>query len=163
MKKTRKSLAWRGLSLKQRAIPIAAIALSFCAGLGFAVRAYNNRPSMPPVSTPPTTAAGAPEPARGRPQSTRGLEAETIAIRPWGFEPDQIKRPQGRFILRVDNRSGLSEVTLQLDNETGSRLRSKTVPETRLDYREIIDLPPGTYPLPEAGNPDWACRITITP
>ncbi len=91
------------------------------------------------------------------------LQAETIAIRPWGFEPDEITRPQGRFVLRVDNRSGLDEVSLRLDNEAGNSLRAAAVPRSKLDWRDLVELPPGTYSLKEADHPGWVCRIIITP
>src|SRR5205823_417158 len=49
------------------------------------------------------------------------MEVEVIALRPIGFEPDTITRPQGKFLLAVNNLTGLDEVTLQLDAETGAR------------------------------------------
>jgi len=42
------------------------------------------------------------------------VQAELVTILPTGFEPGQITRPRGRFLLLVQNRSGLQEVQLRL-------------------------------------------------
>jgi hypothetical protein len=43
------------------------------------------------------------------------FQAELITTTPAGFEPTEITRPHGRFLLAIDNRSGLEE----RDVETG--------------------------------------------
>ena len=72
-------------------------------------------------------------------------EAELVTITPTGFEPGQINRLQGPFILAVDNRSGLDEVELYLERETGSRTDVQLSRKRKLAWREIIDLPAGRY------------------
>lgn len=96
-------------------------------------------------------------------QSTNRLEAEIVTVTPTGFEPGEITRPQGRFILAVDNRSGLDEVDLYFVRETGVRLNSGLTRKSKLAWREIIDFPPGTYILRAANDESWSCRITLTP
>jgi hypothetical protein len=86
-----------------------------------------------------------------------------ITIRPSGFEPSEITRPAGRFILVVNNRSWLEETDLRLEREGGNRVREVRSRRNKPDWREVVDLPPGQYVLREANNPGWACRITITP
>ena len=88
------------------------------------------------------------------------LEEELITIRPGGFDPVEIVRPKGNFLLAIDNRSGLTEVDLRLDSEFDNRL-SKRVSREELDSRTIVDLNPGTYLLTEAGHPGWVCRFRI--
>lgn len=90
------------------------------------------------------------------------IEAELITIRPTGFEPAEITRAGGRFVLAVDNRSGFEEVDLQLNRETGSRVREALVHRKQLDWSEFVDLPPGRYVLKEVNHPDWLCLITVT-
>lgn len=105
-------------------------------------------------------------PAAARPpaeEKEARVETELVTITPTGFDPAEITRPQGRFILKVDNRGGLEEVTLQLDGLRGGREREVRVRRTALDWRDLLDLRPGAYVLREAGHPGWACRITITP
>jgi hypothetical protein len=92
-----------------------------------------------------------------------GPEAEVVKILPTGFEPRQITRPRGGFLLVLSNRTGLDDVEWRLDREAGGRLHAVRISEGRLVSKQHADLPPGTYVLTEAGHPDWVCRITITP
>ena len=90
------------------------------------------------------------------------LEAELVTITPTGFEPGEISRPQGRFLLAIDNRSGLDEVEMYLERETGARVHSSFTRKGKLAWREVVDLPPGTYILRAAYDEKWRCRITLT-
>lgn len=96
-------------------------------------------------------------------QKSNQVEAEIVTITPTGFEPATIRRPQGRFLLAVDNRSGLSEVPLYWERETGTRLNSTPTRTGKLRWRDIIDFPPGTYILRAANDDSWRCRITLAP
>src|SRR5690349_7111127 len=49
------------------------------------------------------------------------IEAEVITILPSGFQPAQITRPAGKFLLAVENRSGLKSIDFQLDAQSGGR------------------------------------------
>jgi hypothetical protein len=95
-------------------------------------------------------------------QTGSELQAEIITITPRGFEPAEITRPTGRFILMVDNHSELAEVTFRLDQEGGARLYEVAMPQEQAEWSEVIDLQPGTYLLTEAQHADWLSRITIT-
>lgn len=90
-------------------------------------------------------------------------EAELVTITPTGFEPSQITRLQGPFILAVDNRSGLDEVELYLERETGSRTDVQLNRKRKLAWREILDLPSGRYVLRAVDYADWRCTITVRP
>jgi hypothetical protein len=107
-------------------------------------------------------AAVTPAPAQRSDPADR-LETELITITPTGFDPAEITRPQGRVVIEVDNRSGLEEVELRLDRSNGVREKEVRVHRRTLDWSGEVNLHPGTYILGEAGHPDWACRITITP
>lgn len=92
------------------------------------------------------------------------LEVELITITPAGFEPKEISRLKGPFLLAVENRSGLEDVLLRLDRATGGdRLKEVRVNRKKLDWRDQVDLTPGHYVLMEANHPGWTCGITITP
>jgi hypothetical protein len=106
----------------------------------------------PPPPSASRSAAGQEEP-----------EAEVIKLLPTGFEPAQITRPRGKFLLMVKNRAGLEQVEWRLEREAGGRLREVRLSEGRLGSKQYEDLPPGNYLLTEAAHPDWVCRITITP
>lgn len=90
------------------------------------------------------------------------VEAELITVRRDGFEPKEITRPAGQFLLAIDNRSGLEVVTVRLDRQAGARLRDIPVNWKERDWRDLLDLTPGRYVLTEATHPGWVCNITIT-
>lgn len=138
-----------------------------CAATVFVVRAYHGgKPEYAGLASSGSTSAvvqptSFPSTAVGYPQKTERIEAEVITIRPTGFEPREITRPEGLFLLAVENRSGLQTVQLRLDSAAGARVRDVQMPRSKHDWSEGFDLPPGTYVLTEAYHPEWLCSITI--
>jgi hypothetical protein len=124
--------------------------------IAFAVQAsgWFAKPSL-------TKTAGGENQTQNTPTAVR-IETELVTIRRHGFEPQEITRPADPFILAVENRSGLEEVTLRLDRAAGNRLKEVNIPRGKLNWRDAFDLPPGSYVLTEANHPDWVCSITIT-
>src|ERR1051326_4766048 len=96
-------------------------------------------------------------------RNIRDIEAEVITIYYYGFMPREITRPQGSFILMVDDLSGLPGTRLQLNRDSGSPVRQMEIRREEPDWTDELDLEPGQYVLREADHPGWACRITITP
>ena len=90
------------------------------------------------------------------------LQAELITITPTGFEPAELTRPKGRFLLAIDNQSGLDEVEFYFERETGGRVDVPLSRRGKIAWREIVDLTPGTYILRATNDESWRCRITIT-
>ena len=90
------------------------------------------------------------------------VQAELITITPTGFEPAELTRPKGRFLFAIDNRSGLDEVEFYFERETGGRVNVPISRRGKLAWREIVDLPPGTYILRATNDQSWRCRLTIT-
>jgi hypothetical protein len=90
------------------------------------------------------------------------IEAELISIGPNGFEPAEITRPAGRFLLAIQNRSGLAEITLLVNREDSHARFLTPTRKKRQDWRDVIAPPPGRYVLTEANHPEWHCTITIT-
>lgn len=115
----------------------------------------------------PTSAAVAEKPAPASPPQTSSaeerLEGELVVVGVRGFEPAEITRPAGPFLLIVDNRTGLDEVQVRVERVAG-RERLYDVGLSRKDYswNTLLRLPPGDYILTEAGHPDWVCRLTLT-
>ena len=134
---------------------IAAAALT-----AFTVKAQSWRAPHLPAGTTVSWSVAA-NPARAM-QTGSQLQAEIITITPRGFEPLEITRAAGRFILMVDNHSGLQEVTFRLDQENGRRLYEIELPQEQSEWSEVVDLQPGTYLLTEANHVDWLSRLTIT-
>ncbi len=99
-----------------------------------------------------------------RSNSTRNsqpAEVELITLRPAGFEPAEITRPKGAFVLFVDDRSGRENSSLVLQRVNGERLRAVSLQRKKSDWNDVVDLTPGTYVLQDANNPELRCQITI--
>ena len=92
----------------------------------------------------------------------RRLEAELITLHPTGFEPSEITRPPGPFILAFQNRSGLEQLMLRIEKSSGPRVREVQIHWENSDWSDVIELPVGSYTVTEANNPDWVLRLTIT-
>lgn len=95
-------------------------------------------------------------------QNRERVEAELITIEPHGFEPARITRSQGRFLLGIDNRSGLENIQLRLERAEGGRVPALEARNRRLSWREEVDLPPGQYVIRATNQHEWSCLITIT-
>jgi hypothetical protein len=80
-----------------------------------AARAGVNRPA------PKAESAVIAQPQQERQTARLRIESELITITPHGFEPAEITRPRGQFLLTIDNRSGLAASALQLTSEAGPR------------------------------------------
>ena len=89
------------------------------------------------------------------------LEGEVVTLRPSGFQPKQITRPAGPFLLLIENDSQVPSLTLRLSRQVGPQLRAVSVRREERDWSDIVDLPPGNYVVTEASHPAWACHITI--
>ncbi len=92
---------------------------------------------------------------------SENVEAELITILPNGFEPGELVRPAGSFVLMFDNQSGLQPLDLRLERAgmpriTELRLRRKT------DSTTILNLPQGEYQVTEANHPEWSLKLTLT-
>lgn len=100
-----------------------------------------------------------------RNSDARRVEVEILTIQPNGFEPSQITRSSGAFLLAIDNRADVEDLRLRLNRVQNHlpepALLDVTVPRERLNLDEYINLPPGNYALTEANHPDWVCHITI--
>ena len=114
--------------------------------------------SVEQATIAPTTETVAPVIASA--QERERLDSELVTLKPAGFEPAELSRTGGHFVLAVDNQSGLEGLTLRLMREDGAREREVRFGR-RLRWRERVNLPPGNYMLTVAGHPAWACRITI--
>jgi hypothetical protein len=90
------------------------------------------------------------------------VEVEPTTLRTEGFEPARITRPQGRFLLAVDNRSQVPDLVFVLDRVAGIRQVEKRMRGRQLRWRQLLDLSPGDYLLTEANHPAWRCVIRIT-
>jgi hypothetical protein len=95
--------------------------------------------------------------------NSQPAEIELITLRPAGFEPSEITRSKGAFVLVVDDRSGKENSSLELQRVNSERLRTISINRKKSDWHDVFDLAPGTYVLQDARNPDLRCQITILP
>jgi hypothetical protein len=91
----------------------------------------------------------------------RLLESEVVTVSDRGFEPTAITRPQGEFILMIENPNA-QQLNFSLSRESGARLHQIRASREEPNWNEVQDLPPGRYLLTEQSHPEWMCLITIT-
>jgi hypothetical protein len=104
----------------------------------------------------------------GSPPVQEKVEVELITVRRFGFEPAEITRPAGEFILHIDDRSQQQQdLALALSRTQAERPREKLkdvdLKRGQVNWLDRFNLPPGDYLLTEANHPEWQCRITLTP
>jgi uncharacterized cupredoxin-like copper-binding protein len=97
-------------------------------------------------------------------QPQRILETQRITLTPMGFEPAEVTRPAGRFLLAINDRSGQRDSSFVLRRSTGERLREFRPGEThrKHEWREVVNLPPGRYLLSDVENPEHVCHFLLT-
>lgn len=111
-------------------------------------------------SAPPLAAGNAPD----SPQNNRRIEripVEPLTYKAIGFERGEIRRPHGRFLLIIQNRSGVREVRFRLTSEDRQVVREFRVGPRKLDWHDAINLPEGRYTLAAADRPGRRCTIII--
>jgi hypothetical protein len=96
------------------------------------------------------------------PSATR-ITSHILTLRPRGFDPAEVSWPKGKFLLIIDNRTNVNELTLRLDREAGGRIKEIKFKMRKERSAGVLDLNPGNYLLTEANHPGWMCRISITP
>ena len=93
---------------------------------------------------------------------SKPTEVELITLRPAGFEPAEITRPKGPFVLFIDDRSGRENSSLALQRSNGGQRRAIGLQRHKSEWNDVVDLTPGTYVLQDV-NTEWRCQITILP
>lgn len=88
-------------------------------------------------------------------------EVEAVTITPDGFEPQQLERTAGPFVLSVINQSGMDALNIRIETELHGRFREKSLPLITPYWRELIDPPPGRYVITEESHPDWTLTLII--
>jgi hypothetical protein len=144
--------------------------------LGFGVLGVSARGwlgSRPNNSKPPARLGEAllvkPTPTFGpQPNTDKGrivapMEVERVTIKPSGFEPAEIRRPAGPFLLAFTNYSKSAEVSVGVYRNHGQKLHELRGSKGQVRQQQILDLSPGEYVLKEANHPEWNCRILISP
>jgi hypothetical protein len=90
------------------------------------------------------------------------IKVETLTLRPTGFEPGELTRPAGTFLLAIENHSRFVDAAFELVREDGHKLHEMKGSKGQIRYRKLIDLPPGHYLLKEVNHPEWTCEIVLS-
>lgn len=90
-----------------------------------------------------------------------GPEAKAllIAVQPDGFEPAEMDVEEGRYLLVVQNRSGLSDIVVRLEAQDGKKVQEGHT--QRQQWRKRFDLKKGTYRLTVENYPEWSCVLHV--
>jgi hypothetical protein len=95
--------------------------------------------------------------------NSQPTEVELVTLRPAGFEPAEITRAKGPFVLFVDDRSGKDNSSLELKRVNGQRVRAVSLNRGKSEWNDVVELSPGTYVLQDTSNAELRCQITILP
>jgi len=95
-----------------------------------------------------------------------GPSVKLVTLGPGGFEPRELASSKSRFILMIDNLTGLDDILVQLSRSgagsaQGSRVHEVRMRSGRTNWTDSFDLDPGEYVLTEATHPGWDCKITV--
>lgn len=89
------------------------------------------------------------------------LKLVLLALRPEGFETNEMQLEPGEHLFIIGNRTGLSEVAMRLDRQGNGRVAEATVGGRQRDLKKRLRLTQGIYILSANDNPDWTCRIVV--
>ena len=153
------------ISLSSSKKVLLALALSLVIGAAV-LSASRMRPShrwdvsVPPAVPAVVTGLSRDHAPHGQPRQQNNVIVFTLFTP--GFHPAEVTVPKGRYLLAVENQSGLEEIELRLRREAGQSLKEKQTRRGRQVWKEVIDFKPGSYVVTEAGRPEWTCHIIIT-
>jgi hypothetical protein len=84
-----------------------------------------------------------------------------LALRPEGFDTNEMHLEAGEYVFIIGNRTGLREVSIRLDREGKEQVAAATVGGRPRDWKQRLKLTPGSYVVTANDNPDWTCRIVV--
>lgn len=90
------------------------------------------------------------------------ITVETLTLTPRGFEPNEINRSAGMFILGVNNRIIGEQFSFELLRENGHRVHQFKMTKGQMRLRKQLNLPSGRYSLKAVDHPEWTCSIVLS-
>ena len=149
----------RGMRSARPMIALVSVAVFVCTASSVATRWRAHSGSVTALAKP-SSIRPAPELDKSISQG-KLTESVLLTVTPRGFDLQEITVPAAPFFLLVENRSGLSEMSLSLQSDAGSLIKAARVQREELDWAELLDLSPGKYVLVEASHPEQVCRLTV--
>lgn len=149
----------------RRLLVLAFVPLSLCVAI-FVVRAYHKENMLPggageTANTTPLTVAPMEAPKLTVAQG-EVLQVKLVTLTPRGFDPPELISSKSKFVLDVENITGLSEISLIFEKASQEPVQTKQLSRGKVGWARAYDLEPGIYVLKEANHPDWRCTITVT-
>ncbi|HEX3186986.1 MAG TPA: hypothetical protein VHQ94_19465 [Pyrinomonadaceae bacterium] len=84
-----------------------------------------------------------------------------LALRPEGFETNEMQLQPGEHLFIIGNRTGLREVNVRLERQGDGRVAEVIVGGRPRDWKKRLRLTSGVYVLTANDNPHWICRIVV--
>jgi len=132
-----------------------------CSAVAFVSRAH--QPAAESAAAKATDSTEAASSTKAAQDDKDRIRTERVTAFSYGLEPDEITRPEGLFMLCVDNRAGTEALSLQLVSEMDGPVLSQPIRKGMSGTHKMLNLRPGRYLLTEDSHPEWACTVTITP
>ena len=93
---------------------------------------------------------------------TKKFEVEVVYLTRHGCQPQRIQRPQGHFMLRVEDFSHGRGKALTVQRGDGTvAIDVKQVVSTQKGWSVPVDLAPGQYFVVAQGDPRYRCEIDL--
>lgn len=89
------------------------------------------------------------------------IEEVSLMLTSSGFVPAEVRPQSKKFLLSLDNRTDVKELTLRMARNDGTQIREIRVPGGGGDWSEQFELQPGNYTFSEVDHPNWVCLIVI--
>jgi len=90
------------------------------------------------------------------------IEEVSLMLNTDGIAPAEVRTHGKKFLLSLDNRTDVKQLTLRMTSSDGVRIREIRVPGGGGDWSELLELQPGTYTFSAVGDPNWICTIVVT-
>lgn len=130
------------------------LALSAVGVLSFVVLGVTHR--RPDISATRTNAESQTTPSQGNEAEAKAL---LFVVETNGFNPTEIDVEEGRYLLVVQNRSGLSDIVVKLEREDKGMVHEEHAQQQK--WRKRFDLKQGSYRLTVKNFPEWSCVIRV--
>ena len=90
------------------------------------------------------------------------VQSESIIYSGQGFYPTSIRRPAGKVVLFINNRSAVAAPVFEIARENEGTLKRSPGRAGRNSVAQLLDLTPGTYVLKDSTHAGSSCTIVVT-
>jgi len=90
------------------------------------------------------------------------MQVETLTLTPRGFQPTEIERPAGKFLLGIDNHIRPEEFSFEIVQDDGHTVRQLKLQKGELRLRKLLNLQAGRYVIREVNHPEWNCSFVLS-